>query len=95
MRRNAEEEAVEERRALIGSPDAIHKQQKIETEGDLAQSAESVTASLQRTRQQMTQVTDSLAFVGWGGMGWTGRAGAGRGVWGGGGVSYAGQSCVV
>ena len=56
MRKNAEEVAVEERRALIGSPDAIHKQQKIEREGDLAGAAESVTASLQRTRQQMTQV---------------------------------------
>ncbi len=56
MRKNAEEVAVEERRALIGSPDAIHKQQKIESESALAEAAEGVTASLQRTRQQMTQV---------------------------------------
>ena len=60
MRKNAEEVAVEERRALIGSPDAIHKQQKIEREGDLAGASESVTASLQRTRQQMTQVTPTF-----------------------------------
>jgi hypothetical protein len=56
MRKNAEEVASDERKALIGSPDAIHKQQKIESEGDLAESAEGITASLHRTRQQMTQV---------------------------------------
>ena len=47
---------MSERRALMGSPEARQRQLQMRSEADLAGSAEGITASLQRTRQQMAQV---------------------------------------
>lgn len=55
VRKNAEQAAAYERRALLGSPDPLERQRRLESEADLAGAAQDITASLQRTRQQMTQ----------------------------------------
>ena len=54
--RHAEEVALNERKALMGSPEARQRRQQMQSEADLAGTSEGITASLQRTRQQMAQV---------------------------------------
>lgn len=54
--RQAEESALNERKALMGSPEARQRQLQMRNEADLASTSEGITASLQRTRQQMAQV---------------------------------------
>lgn len=55
VRKNAEQAAANERKALLGSPDPLERQRRLESEADLTDAAQDITASLQRTRQQMTQ----------------------------------------
>ena len=57
-----EELAMNERKALMGSPEARQRQQDRRNEADIAGTSESITASLQRTRQQMAQVFTSAYY---------------------------------
>ena len=54
-RRNGEVAAAEERRALLGSGDPLARLRERESRDGLLGSAAAATASLQRTRQLMTQ----------------------------------------
>ena len=54
-RRNGEVAAAEERRALLGSGDPLARLRERESRDGLVGSAAAATASLQRTRQLMTQ----------------------------------------
>lgn len=54
--------AINERKALMGSPEARQQRQRLQSEAELAGVSEGITASLQRTRQQMAQVRIFLEF---------------------------------
>lgn len=51
---------MEERKALLGSANPLQRAQQLSTQADLANSATDTTASLQRTRQLMAEVTCPL-----------------------------------
>lgn len=57
FQKNIEDNFKSDRQALIGSDDPQQQQQKIESEDQLADASEDITASLQRTRQIMLQVS--------------------------------------
>ena len=57
VQRRATRAAVEDRKALLGSANPLQRAQQLKTQADLANSATDTTASLQRTRQLMVEVT--------------------------------------
>ena len=60
VQRVATRKAMEERKALLGSANPLQRVQQLKTQADLANSATDTTASLQRTRQLMAEVTCPL-----------------------------------
>lgn len=56
MQKNAEESYKDQRKSLLGCDDPAERQMRIENEAQLAETAEDITTSLQRTRQMMAQV---------------------------------------
>ena len=59
VQRRASKAAQEQRKALMGSGDYMQRAQQLKTQQDLTNSAADTTASLQRTRQLMAEVTIS------------------------------------
>lgn len=57
VQRRATRAALEDRKALLGSANPLQRAQQLKTQADLANSATDTTASLQRTRQLMVEVT--------------------------------------
>ena len=57
MQTRAAKAAQEQRKALMGSGDYMHRAQQLKTQQDLTNSAADTTASLQRTRQLMAEAS--------------------------------------